>query len=69
MEGRRNQGRGASRGLEVRQVQKLREERGMATEQQHEPKVGVGMQVATAIQKMTNILAQLVEQQGQSPIN
>ncbi|XP_027150353.1 uncharacterized protein LOC113750591 [Coffea eugenioides] len=37
--------------------------------QQPEPRADRGDQVVTAIQQMTNILARLVEQQGQAPVN
>ena len=53
---------GRSRGRKPRQQQELREEREAATEQNREPRAEVGDQVATAIQRMTNILACLVEQ-------
>ena len=61
MKDRRNQGRWASRGRVVGQVQEPKEEGGAVAEQQREPMVKVGNQVATAIQKMTDILARLVE--------
>ena len=68
-EGRRSRGRGASRARGVRQAQEPREERETAAEQDREPRVETGDQVATAIQQMTNILARLVDQQGQMPVN
>ncbi|CDP17653.1 unnamed protein product [Coffea canephora] len=46
-----------------------REERGETVEPQPGPRVERGDQVATTIQQMTNILARLVEQQGQAPVN
>ena len=67
MEGRWNQGRetsrgrGPNRGRGVRQVQESKEERDATAEQQLEPRVEGGDQVATAIQQMTNILARLEE--------
>ena len=50
MEGRRSQGRGASRGRGARQAQEPREEREAAAKQQHEPQAEIGDQVATVIQ-------------------
>ncbi|XP_027157100.1 uncharacterized protein LOC113758443 [Coffea eugenioides] len=67
-----NRERGSRRGREGEQVQEPvpepREEREAAVEQQPEPQNAGGDQVATAIQQMTNILARLVEQQGQGPV-
>ena len=69
MEGWWSQGRRVSRGRGSRQVQEPREEKGAAAEQQHEPRAEVGERVAMAIQQMTDILASLVEQRGQAPVN
>ena len=79
MKGRRSQdqgatrGRGSNRGRGGRQaqepVQELRGERNGIVEPQPGPRAEGGDQVATAIQQMTNILARLVEQQGQAPVN
>ena len=69
MEGRRSYGRGVDRGRVARQSQEPRNERETAAEQDRGPRVKVGDQVATAIQQITNILARLVEQQGQTPVN
>ena len=79
MEGRRSQGHGTSRGRSSNrghgarrvqeQIQKPREERGATVEPQPGFRGEGEDQVATAIQQMTNILARLVEQQGQAPIN
>ena len=62
MEGRRG-GRGRGRGR--RQPQGFGEEQGIGGNQNPE----AGDQVATAITRMTNILAQLVNQQGQGLVN
>ena len=69
MEGRRSRGRGINRGRGVRQTQEPRDEREAAAKQQHKPQVEVGDQVTTAIQRMTDILACLVEQQEQARVN
>ena len=69
MEGRRSRGRGVNRGRGARQAQEPREEREVAAKQQHEPWTETGDQVATAIQRMTDILVRLVEQQWQAPVN
>ncbi|XP_027150344.1 uncharacterized protein LOC113750581 [Coffea eugenioides] len=79
MEGRRNQrygttrGRGSNRSRGARQAQELvwesREERGETVEPQSRRRTEGEDQVATAIQQMTNILARLVEQQGQTLVN
>ena len=67
MEGRRSRGRGRGRG--VKRAQELREERETSVEQRQGPRVEAGDQMATAVQQMTNILARLVDQQGQMPVN
>ena len=69
MERRRNRGQGVSRGRGARQAQEPREEREVAAKQQHEPWAETGDQVATGIQRMTDILTCLVEQQGRAPVN
>ena len=79
MEGRRSQdqeatrGRGSNRGPGDRQAQEPgqepRGERSGTAEPQPGPRAEGGDQVATAIQQMTNILARLVDQQGQTPMN
>nr|XP_027124258.1 uncharacterized protein LOC113740948 [Coffea arabica] len=50
-------------------VREPREERGETVEPQPGPRAEGRDQVATAIQQITNILARLVEQQGQAPVN
>ncbi|XP_071921801.1 uncharacterized protein [Coffea arabica] len=79
MEGRRSQDQGATRGRGSNRqrggrqaqepVQESRGERSGTAEPQPGPRVEGGDQVATAIQQMTNILARLVEQPGQAPVN
>ncbi|XP_071914134.1 uncharacterized protein [Coffea arabica] len=68
-----NRERGSRQDHEGEQVQEPvpepREEREAAVEQQPEPQTAGGDQVATVIQQMTNILARLVEQQGQGPLS
>ena len=75
MEGRRSQdqgatrGRGSNRGRGGRQTQEpMQEPRGKRGETVR-PWIERRDHVATAIQQMTNILARLVEQQGQAPVN
>ena len=53
----------------TRQTRESKEEQDAVAGQQREPRAEVGDQVATAIQRMTDILACLVQQQGQTPIN
>ena len=67
MEGRRSQGRGRGRG--TKRAQEPREEREIRVEQEQGPRVEAGDQMATAMQQMTNILARLVDQQGQMAVN
>ena len=67
MKGRRSRGRGRGRG--TKRAQEPREERETTVEREQGPRVEAGDQMATAIQQMTNILARLVDQQGQIPVN
>ncbi|XP_071933783.1 uncharacterized protein [Coffea arabica] len=67
METRRQRGRGRGRGF--RQVQDQEEEQGSVANQNQGPRVEGGDQVATAINQMTDLLARLVDQQGQAPGN
>ena len=67
MEGRRLRGRG--RGREPRQTQDQEEDQGSVVNQNQGPRNEGGDQVATAINRMTDLLARLVDQQGQVPGN
>ncbi|XP_027118577.2 uncharacterized protein [Coffea arabica] len=67
METRQRRTRG--RGREPRQVQDQGEEQGSVANQNQEPRGDGGDQVATAINRMTDLLARLVDQQGQVPGN
>nr|XP_027098911.1 uncharacterized protein LOC113718190 [Coffea arabica] len=63
MEGRRQRGRGRGRG--PRQTQDQEEEQGSVANKNQGPRNEGGDQVATAINRMTDLLARLVDQQGQ----
>ncbi|XP_071924856.1 uncharacterized protein [Coffea arabica] len=67
METRQRRTRG--RGREPRQVQDQGEEQSSVANQNQEPRGDGGDQVATAINRMTDLLARLVDQQGQVPGN
>ena len=67
MEGRRSRGRRRGRG--TKRAQEPKEERETLAKQEHGPRIEIGDQMATAIQQMTNILARLVDQQSQMPMN
>nr|XP_027093662.1 uncharacterized protein LOC113714065 [Coffea arabica] len=67
METRQRRTRG--RGREPRQVQDQGEEQGSVANQNQGPRDDGGDQVATAINRMTDLLARLVDQQGQVPGN
>ncbi|XP_071901033.1 uncharacterized protein [Coffea arabica] len=67
METRQRRTRG--HGREPRQVQDQGEEQGSVANQNQEPRGDGGDQVATAINRMTDLLARLVDQQGQVPGN
>ena len=66
MDGRRS-GRGRVRG--VRQPQPQGDDQGSATEPTQGQGNVEGDQVATAINRMTDILERLAEREGQGPIN
>ena len=67
MEGRRQRGQGRGRG--PRQVQDQEEEQGSVANQNQGPGGKEGDQIATAINHMTDLLARLVDQQGQMTNN
>ncbi|XP_071920667.1 uncharacterized protein [Coffea arabica] len=67
METRQRRTRG--RGREPRQIQDQGEEQGSVANQNQGPRGDGGDQVATAINRMTDLLARLVDQQGQVPGN
>ena len=67
METRRQRGRG--RGRESRQVQDQGEEQGSVANQNQGPRGEGGDQVAMVINRITDLLARLVDHQGQLPGN
>ena len=67
MDGRRSRGRGRGRGNE--RAQEPREERETTSAQEQGTRVEAEDQMATVMQQMTDILARLVDQQGQMAVN
>ena len=67
MEGRRQRGRGRGRG--PRQTQDQEEEQGSVANKNQGPRGWEGDHIAMAINRMTDLLARLVDQQGQVPGN
>ena len=62
-------GCGRDRGRKCRQPQGLGGDQGSAVNQNREPRIEVGNQVATPINRMTDILERLTNRQGPEPVN